>query len=43
MPIYTLIYSILINKLKRFKEYINNNLIKKWIREFIFQITNPII
>ena len=28
MLIYILIYSILIDKLKRLKEYINNNLVK---------------
>ena len=29
MSVYTLIYLILIDKLKRFKEYIDNNLAKK--------------
>ena len=43
MFVYISIYLISINELKKFKEYINNNLAKGWIRESISQITNPII
>lgn len=43
MPIYTSIYLISVDKLKTFKEYIDNNLTKEQIREFIFQIINLII
>lgn len=36
MFVYILIYSILANKLKIFKEYIDNNLAKEWIKESMF-------
>ena len=43
MPIYTPIYSILANKLKRFRKYIDDNLAKGWIRESISQVASSIM